>query len=114
MNANRTGYYRVWYDEENRNRLLRQLDEDHEAISPASRAALIDDAFILSMAGYLSYSDLFRFTKYMSKERHHLPWGVLLDNFAYVTQMLSLTSAYGLIQVFRDSVFLSSIQFPFK
>ncbi|PIK42207.1 putative aminopeptidase N, partial [Apostichopus japonicus] len=98
VNANRTGYYRVWYDEENRNRLLRQLDEDHEAISPASRAALIDDAFILSMAGYLSYSDLFRFTKYMSKERHHLPWGVLLDNFAYVTQMLSLTSAYGLIQ----------------
>lgn len=99
VNANRTGYYRVIYDEENRNRLLAQLEEDHEVFSPATRASLIDDSFSLAMAGYLNYSDVFQFTKYMSKERHYLPWRVLLSNFKYVTQMLHTTSAYGLFQV---------------
>lgn len=98
VNANRTGYYRVIYDEENRNRLLAQLEEDHEVFSPATRASLIDDSFSLAMAGYLNYSDVFQFTKYMSKERHYLPWRVLLSNFKYVTQMLHTTSAYGLFQ----------------
>ncbi|KAG5839759.1 hypothetical protein ANANG_G00208350 [Anguilla anguilla] len=47
-NLNVTGYYRVNYDLENWNRLLTQLNTNHQVIPVINRAQLVDDAFNLA------------------------------------------------------------------
>ncbi|KAG0728778.1 Endoplasmic reticulum aminopeptidase 1 [Chionoecetes opilio] len=56
FNLQETGYYRVNYDTNNWNLLLKQLANDHTKIHVNNRAQLIDDSLNLARAGQLSYS----------------------------------------------------------
>ncbi|RXN30301.1 aminopeptidase N-like protein [Labeo rohita] len=53
-NLNVTGYYRVNYDPQNWERLLKQLTSDHKVIPVLNRGQIIDDAF--NLARYLEYT----------------------------------------------------------
>ncbi|XP_022081856.1 aminopeptidase Ey-like isoform X2 [Acanthaster planci] len=94
-NSKRTGFFRTNYDETNWNMIIKQLLENHEVISAADRAMLIDDAFHLATAGRLSITVALNLTRYLTKEREYVPWKVTLEILGYVSRMLSFTSAFG-------------------
>lgn len=76
-----TGFYRVNYDVDNWNALIRQLHDAHTEIHVLNRAQLIDDAFNLAKAGFLNFSVPVYLSKYLSKEKETLPWYSAMNGF---------------------------------
>ncbi|KAJ8344161.1 hypothetical protein SKAU_G00314900 [Synaphobranchus kaupii] len=99
-NINVTGYYRVNYDLDNWNRLLVQLDSNHQVIPAINRAQLVDDAFNLARAKKINTTLALSTTKYLSNERDYLPWESALDNLDYFFLMFDRTEVYGPMQAY--------------
>ncbi|XP_035252401.1 alanyl (membrane) aminopeptidase b [Anguilla anguilla] len=99
-NLNVTGYYRVNYDLENWNRLLIQLNTNHQVIPAINRAQLVDDAFNLARANKTSTTLALSTTRYLSSETEYMPWESALDNLDYFTLMFDRTEVYGPMQAY--------------
>ncbi|KAM3870230.1 aminopeptidase N-like [Diretmus argenteus] len=97
-NVNVTGYYRVNYDLGNWERLLAQLDTDHQVIPLINRAQLVDDAFNLARAKLVPTTLALRTTMYLLEEREYMPWQSALDNMHYYYLMLERTEVYWPMQ----------------
>ncbi|XP_025986901.1 thyrotropin-releasing hormone-degrading ectoenzyme isoform X2 [Solenopsis invicta] len=101
FNVNKTGYYRVHYDEENWRLLSKALEENHEAFPVETRASLVDDALGLAAVGLTKYATAFDFIKYMQmKERHYAPWGALMRHLLKLNGLLYETSGFSAFQEF--------------
>ncbi|XP_076226319.1 thyrotropin-releasing hormone-degrading ectoenzyme isoform X1 [Nomia melanderi] len=101
FNINKTGYYRVNYDEKNWILLKTSLQVNHEVFPPETRASLIDDVFSLAAVGTMKYETVFDFIKYMQiKERHYLPWTVLMRHAFKLNRLLYETSIFTNFQEF--------------
>lgn len=98
LNINVTGYFRVNYDQDNWNKLLTQLDLDHQAIPVINRAQIIDDAFNLARAKHIGIVLALNTTTYLDKEREYLPWSAALDNLGYFRLMFDRSEVYGPMQ----------------
>ncbi|XP_054858173.1 aminopeptidase N [Eublepharis macularius] len=94
-NINVTGYFRVNYDHENWNRLLKQLETGHQVIPILNRAQLIDDSFNLARAKYISTELALNTTRYLADERDYLPWDTALSNLGYFKLMFDRSEVYG-------------------
>ncbi|XP_015186361.1 PREDICTED: aminopeptidase N-like isoform X2 [Polistes dominula] len=95
VNVNKTGYYRVNYDEKNWQHLSMSLEKNPEDFPTDTRASLVDDVFALAAVGFSKYETAFGFIKYMQmKERHYATWNVLtrhvfkLNNILYESSVL--------------------------
>ena len=53
FNIQETGYYRVNYDKQNWELIIKQLNEDHTKIHVINRAQIIDDAINLARSGII-------------------------------------------------------------
>ena len=53
FNVQETGYYRVNYDKQNWELIIKQLNEDHTKIHVINRAQIIDDAINLARSGII-------------------------------------------------------------
>lgn len=95
VNIRQVGYYRVNYDMQNWKLLINQLNTDHNLITPANRAQILDDLFEFARAGIIDYNFVMDATKYLKNEFDYLPWETVLGSFAYIDEMLSRTSLYG-------------------
>ncbi|CAL1682752.1 unnamed protein product [Lasius platythorax] len=101
FNVNKTGYYRVHYDEENWKLLGQALEKDHEVLPAETRASLVDDVLGLAAVGLTKYATAFDFIKYMQmKERHYAPWGVLMRHLLKLNGLLYETSGFSIFQEF--------------
>ncbi|XP_018399357.1 PREDICTED: thyrotropin-releasing hormone-degrading ectoenzyme-like [Cyphomyrmex costatus] len=101
FNVNKTGYYRVHYDEENWKLLTQALEENHEILPVETRASLIDDVLGLAAVGLTKYATAFDFIKYMQiKERHYAPWGALMHHLLKLNGLLYETSGFSAFQEF--------------
>ncbi|KAK8402123.1 hypothetical protein O3P69_001307 [Scylla paramamosain] len=100
FNVQETGYYRVNYDDNNWELLIKQLKADHTKIHVNNRAQLIDDALNLARAGQLSYSLSMNLIAYLKKETSYVPWATALDNLAYIHKLFSHNGAYGALKNF--------------
>ncbi|XP_011050207.1 PREDICTED: thyrotropin-releasing hormone-degrading ectoenzyme-like, partial [Acromyrmex echinatior] len=99
FNVNKTGYYRVHYDEENWKLLTLALEENHEILPAETRASLIDDVLGLAAVGLTKYATAFDFIKYMQiKERHYAPWGTLMRHLLKLNGLLYETSGFSAFQ----------------
>ena len=97
------GIYKIRYDEENWNRLIKVLNSHHyKKIHILNRIQLIDDSLDLAKTGDVDYSVPFRVIQYLEREREYLPWKTALSNLAHVDKMLRF---YPLYSSFRVSVF---------
>ncbi|XP_062596000.1 aminopeptidase N-like [Saccostrea cucullata] len=104
-NVMQYGYYRVTYSEENWNKLIQQLDEDHKVIHPINRAQIINDAWNLAKSGDLSMTIALKTVNYLDKETEFVAWQAALRELGYVDTMLERTSLYGAFSKFmRDKV----------
>ncbi|XP_042268842.1 aminopeptidase Ey-like [Thunnus maccoyii] len=97
-NINVTGYYRVNYDLGNWERLLTQLNAEHQVIPLINRAQLVDDAFNLARAQLVSTTLALRTTSFLSMETEYMPWQSALDNLHYYYLMLDRTEVYQPMQ----------------
>ncbi|XP_076648380.1 thyrotropin-releasing hormone-degrading ectoenzyme isoform X2 [Halictus rubicundus] len=101
FNVNKSGYYRVHYDERNWMLLKTSLHVNHELFPPETRASLIDDIFSLAAVGLMKYETVFDFIKYMQiKERHYLPWTMLMRHAFKLNRLLYETTVYTDFQEF--------------
>ncbi|XP_005989844.1 aminopeptidase N [Latimeria chalumnae] len=94
-NINVTGYYRVNYDSENWKKLIRQLETDSSAIPVINRAQIIDDAFNLARAKYISTVTALSTTKFLYNEVEYMPWQATLNNLNYFKLMFDRSEVYG-------------------
>ncbi|KAF5907632.1 aminopeptidase N-like, partial [Clarias magur] len=98
VNVNCSGYYRVNYDEQNWNRLISQLESNHEVIPVINRGQLIDDSFNLARAKYINVTLALSTTKYLINETEYVPWEAALNNLDYFILMFDRSEVYGPMQ----------------
>ncbi|KAK0093218.1 hypothetical protein PV326_014028 [Microctonus aethiopoides] len=85
LNVQQSGYYRVNYEVDNWNKLIKALNEDNfDGIPEINRAQIIDDILNLARAEYVSYELAIIATQYLTKEYHHLPWRAFFNSYSYL------------------------------
>ncbi|KAL1122590.1 hypothetical protein AAG570_002920 [Ranatra chinensis] len=99
-NVNQTGFYRVNYDDKTWDALITALKRNYTVFSPADRASLIDDAFILCRAGLLNVTTVLNLTLYLIEERDYVPWATALQHFHTWTKYLSEAAPYRLFLLY--------------
>ncbi|XP_053175977.1 aminopeptidase Ey [Scomber japonicus] len=110
-NINVTGYYRVNYDLGNWERLLAQLNREHQVIPLINRVQLVDDAFNLARAQEVSTTLALRTTSYLSVETEYMPWQSALDNLNYYYLMLDRTEVYQPMQDYMKKLVTPLFQY---
>ncbi|XP_041320991.1 aminopeptidase N isoform X1 [Pyrgilauda ruficollis] len=95
LNLNVTGYFRVNYNQENWDQLLKQLDTNHMVFPVINRAQIIDDAFNLARAKYISVTLALNTTRFLSQETEYMPWQAALSNLKYFQQMFDRSEVFG-------------------
>ncbi|KAJ8281242.1 hypothetical protein GJAV_G00065220 [Gymnothorax javanicus] len=99
-NIDVAGYYRVNYDMNNWENLLKQLNSDHKVIPVINRAQIVDDAFNLARAKMVDITLALRTTKYLFQEREFMPWESAIANLDYFFLMFDRSEVYGPIQAY--------------
>ncbi|NXS50831.1 AMPN Aminopeptidase, partial [Balaeniceps rex] len=97
LNLNVSGYFRVNYNQENWDQLLHQLSTNHEAIPVINRAQIIDDAFNLARAEYVSVTLALNTTRFLSQETEYMPWEAALNNLHYFKLMFDRSEVFGVM-----------------
>ncbi|KAL7866778.1 hypothetical protein AOLI_G00145920 [Acnodon oligacanthus] len=100
VNVNVSGYYRVNYDLENWERLLSQLNSNHQIIPVINRAQILDDAFNLARASIINTTLALRTTKYLSLEREYIPWEAALRSLNSLFVVFDRSDVYGAMQAY--------------
>ncbi|NWS71136.1 AMPN Aminopeptidase, partial [Crotophaga sulcirostris] len=95
LNINVSGYFRVNYNQENWNQLLNQLSSNHQVIPVINRAQIIDDAFNLARAKYVSVTLALNTTRFLSHETEYMPWEAALNNLHYFQLMFDRSEVFG-------------------
>uniref|UniRef100_A0AAR2ISV2 Aminopeptidase n=1 Tax=Pygocentrus nattereri TaxID=42514 RepID=A0AAR2ISV2_PYGNA len=99
-NVNVSGYYRVNYDLENWERLLSQLNSNHQIIPVINRAQILDDAFNLARASIINITLALRTTKYLSLEKEYIPWEAALRSLNSLFLVFDRSDVYGAMQAY--------------
>ncbi|NXE42787.1 AMPN Aminopeptidase, partial [Ptilorrhoa leucosticta] len=100
LNLNVTGYFRVNYNQENWDQLLNQLGTNHEVFPVINRAQIIDDAFNLARAKYVSVTLALNTTRFLSREREYMPWQAALSNLQYFQLMFDRSEVFGAMSAY--------------
>ncbi|NXJ20581.1 AMPN Aminopeptidase, partial [Dicrurus megarhynchus] len=95
LNLNVSGYFRVNYNQENWDQLLNQLGTDHKVFPVINRAQIIDDAFNLARAKYVSVTLALNTTRFLSRETAYMPWQAALNNLQYFQLMFDRSEVFG-------------------
>ncbi|NWQ66366.1 AMPN Aminopeptidase, partial [Neopipo cinnamomea] len=95
LNLNVSGYFRVNYNQENWDQLLSQLSIDHKVFPVINRAQIIDDAFSLARAKYVSVTLALNTTRFLSRETAYMPWEAALNNLQYLQLMFDRSEVFG-------------------
>lgn len=91
VNVNRTGYYRVNYD----NLSWKNLMQNSRNFSDITRAQLIDDSFALARANLTGYDIPITFGLILRSDPYaFLPWWSFSYGLEYVTNMIRREAAY--------------------
>ncbi|NXL46002.1 AMPN Aminopeptidase, partial [Podilymbus podiceps] len=97
LNLDVSGYFRVNYNQENWDQLLKQLSTEHQAIPMINRAQIIDDAFNLARAKYINVTLALSTTRFLSQETAYMPWEAALNNLHYFQLMFDRSEVFGVM-----------------
>ncbi|EJW88532.1 peptidase family M1 containing protein [Wuchereria bancrofti] len=89
LNSGSKGFYRVNYNLELWLKITDQLLKDHTRIDVRTRARILDDAFALAEANFISYEIPLNLTKYLSMEEEFLPWRMVLNGIGTIVENFS-------------------------
>uniref|UniRef100_A0A673NCL0 Aminopeptidase n=1 Tax=Sinocyclocheilus rhinocerous TaxID=307959 RepID=A0A673NCL0_9TELE len=99
-NLHVSGYFRVNYDLVNWERLLSQLESNHQVIPVVNRAQILDDTFNLARASIRNITLALRTTKYLLHEQEYIPWEAALRNLNYFFQLFDHSEVYDAMQAY--------------
>jgi len=105
-NVEETGYYRVTYDKQNWELLVKQLNEDPSKINAINRAQILDDLFHLAENGVVKYDLALRALEYLKKEKDPLGWTTVGSLTSMINRMLRRTESYGRWQKYMRHLIL--------
>lgn len=94
FNNQEAGYYRVNYDTNNWELIIKGLHDKHENIPPLNRAQLLDDALNLARAGKLPYSVALDLTLYLEHDKDYIPWAAALNALSFLDRRLTDNDGY--------------------
>ena len=103
FNVQQTGYFRVNYDTENWNKIIKALEKDPGSINRVNRGQIFNDLFSLAKNGKASYQQAMESTKYLFSETDYIPWQSGLISLGYINKMLYRTAAYGMYKKYLTS-----------
>ncbi|XP_043289619.1 uncharacterized protein [Venturia canescens] len=88
FNIQASGYYRVYYDDENWKRIVEYMNtENYKNIHVINRAQLINDLYTFSQPEpFRSGKRFWQLTKYLSRETEYLPWSAAMNIFEVLDQ----------------------------
>ncbi|XP_070558956.1 aminopeptidase N-like [Ptychodera flava] len=98
FNVNQTGYFHVNYDTDNWNKLAKQLKDDFEVIPTQTRAALLNDAFVIAESGELDLVVGLQLTEYMYEETEFIVWETVEHYLPFIRTVLLRTDEFELFQ----------------
>lgn len=100
-NLKHSGFYRVNYDQENWNRIINQLIQNHNEINSINRAQILDDTFNLGKAEYVEQIVFLEISKYLNNEIDPLPFSAAFNGLNYINDMIESSnfSVYKSYQV---------------
>lgn len=93
------GLYKVNYDVQNWELLIKTMLEKSETIPVLNRVQLIDDSMDMAASGNLDYSIALKLLTYLVGETEYLPWTTALAHIGTIDVMLNRKPAYGLWKV---------------
>lgn len=97
-NLDVSGFYRVNYEDDNWDAIIRQLSQNKDLIPTRNRAQFINDAFGSAQAGLLGATKPFELIGFLSNELEWLPWRVTLNRLQFYINLLDLTGSYGYLE----------------
>ncbi|CAL8147126.1 unnamed protein product [Orchesella dallaii] len=106
VNPDGTGYHRTVYDDPILlNRIQTQLEQDHEAIKPLTRARLLFDYFTFAENDYCKYSTALSLATYLQRDKSLAVWTAFLDKFIDIySKFLSHPDCdYAMLEYFLQS-----------
>ncbi|XP_067214005.1 aminopeptidase N-like isoform X2 [Linepithema humile] len=96
VNIQQTGYYRVHYDVENWQKLLRYLNsENYSKMHILYRAKIIDDAFYFFLKKELSYDLFWNLTRFVIQDANFVTWYPMIKVFEFFACLYPLEYGYG-------------------
>lgn len=105
INNQRTGYYRVLYEDWNY-KLLRfeLLRGDLTKISPVSRGQLVDDVLFMAKIGNVRYDRALEMVEYLKLETEETPWEMASFELHELNYYLRYTPAYAMFKHFMKVI----------
>uniref|UniRef100_A0A182F8D8 Aminopeptidase n=1 Tax=Anopheles albimanus TaxID=7167 RepID=A0A182F8D8_ANOAL len=102
LNKQQTGYYRVNYDKESWNQLIKTLNDDKfdEHIPVINRAQLVDDVANLARAGIVDYNIALSLMQYLERETEYIPWSTAYNALLHLDRLFSSNSEYKRFESF--------------
>ena len=115
-NKYHSGWYRVNYDEENWNLLIKQLLVDDATVFDLNaRAQLLDDSFNLGRAELINQTVFLEISKYLKSETSPLPFRPAFNAWNEMEKLIaSDLNAFKLFKVNIWSLQLLSLHFRFN
>ncbi|XP_055602736.1 aminopeptidase N-like [Uranotaenia lowii] len=117
FNRQQVGFYRVNYDPQNWELIIKALIANPQSIHPFNRAQLIDDAFNLAKADLLDFSIVLRLITSLKHDIDYIPWAAANNVLNYVHKKLLGTAhqssferyVTSLIDVVYDELHIDSV-----
>ena len=88
LNPGTGALYRVLYPEHMQHSLAKAVKEVDDRITPADRIGLLDDAFALARAGYLSTTEALELLESYRNEKNCYVWTVIASAFGEMDHMI--------------------------
>uniref|UniRef100_A0A915B5N7 Aminopeptidase n=1 Tax=Parascaris univalens TaxID=6257 RepID=A0A915B5N7_PARUN len=112
LNAHSLGYLRVLYEHNIYVEFIKQLQEDHRAISAVDRASIINDAFSFAKAGLLPIETAMNLVQYVEKveEMERTPWNIIIGHLKSIENCIFESEHIDLFQEFMRSLVMRTYQ----
>lgn len=111
FNVHQFGFYRVNYDINNWNLIVKMLNNNHNEISDINRAQLVDDAMNLAVEGNVDYNLVFNLISYLDNEIDYLPWFTATENLMELDVLLANTEAFEYFRMLMQDISNNYVEF---
>ncbi|XP_077297552.1 aminopeptidase N-like [Arctopsyche grandis] len=95
LNKQKTGYYRVMYDEKNWKLLTEALKAILSSIHLLNRAQLIDDSLELARTLRLNYTTVYDLLFHLKEETDYIPWLTVLPGINQLSLMMPAATNFN-------------------
>lgn len=109
-NYNHKGFYRVNYDAQGWEHIIRNMISNHKIFSIPDRAGVLDNAFALARADIIPYSIPLRLSKYLKREESEIIWKIFMDNMQFLNTLLSSENYYEQFRAWYGKLLKRKVQ----